>query len=70
MKTHVQWLLWLQISTNPHTGAVKKYFVKIYKKKKKKKSKKLDESWTWKGDLGKNKRLGGLKTQKGGPGKN
>jgi len=62
------------MSTNPHAGAVKKYFVKIYKnqsnQQKKSKIKKLDESWTWKGDLGKNERLGGLKTQKGGPGKN
>jgi len=31
MKTHVRWLLWLQISTNPHAGAVKKYFVKYTK---------------------------------------
>jgi len=51
---------------NPRAGAVKKYFVK----KNKKKIKKLDKSQTWKGDLGKNERLGGLKTQKGGPGKN
>jgi len=35
-----------------------------------KKKKKLDKSQTWKGDLGKNARLGGLKTRKGGPGKN
>jgi len=41
--------------------AVKKYFVK---------NKKLDKSQIWKGDLGKNERLGGLKTRKGGPGKN
>jgi len=34
------------------------------------KIKKLDESQTRKGDLGKNERLGGLKTQKGSPGKN
>jgi len=39
------------------------------KKKKSKKIKKLDKSRTQKGDLGKNERLGGLKTQKGGPGK-
>jgi len=32
--------------------------------------KKLDKSQTWKGNLGKNEHLGGLKTQKGGPGKN
>ena len=30
---------------------------------------KLDKSQTWKGGLGKNERLGGLKTRKGGPGK-
>ena len=53
--------------TNPHAGAVKKYFVK---KKSSKKIKKLDKLQTWKGDLGKNECLGGLKTQKGGPGKN
>jgi len=41
--------------------AVKKYFVKKIK---------LDKSQTWKGGLGKNERLGGLKTRKGGPGKN
>ena len=45
-----------------NTDAVKKYFVK--------KKWKLDESQTWKGDLGKNERLGGLKTWKGSPGKN
>ena len=70
MKTHVQWLLWIQMSTNPHASAVKKYFVKIYKNQSnQKKSKKLDKSQTWRGDLGKNERLGGLKTRKGGPGK-
>jgi len=42
--------------------AVKKYFVK--------KNKKLDKSQIWKDDLGKNERLGGLKTRMGGPGKN
>ena len=42
--------------------AVKKYFVK--------KNKKLDKSQIWKDVLGKNERLGGLKTRKGGPGKN
>jgi len=31
MEPHVQWLMWLQMLTNPHAGAVKKYFVKIYK---------------------------------------
>jgi len=41
--------------------AVKKYSVK---------NKKLDKSQTWKGGLSKNERLGGLKTRKGGPGKN
>jgi len=41
--------------------AVKKYFVK---------KKELDKSQTWKGGLGKNEHLGGLKTRKGGPGKN
>jgi len=51
--------------TNPRAGAVKKYFVK----KNNKKIKNLDKSQTWKGDLGKNERLGGLKTRKGGPGK-
>jgi len=73
MRTHVPWLLWLQMSTNPHVGAVKKYFVKIYKNQsnqKNQKSKKLDESRTWKGDLGKYERLSGLKTQKCGPSKN
>jgi len=74
MKAHVQWLLWLQMLTNPHAGAVKKYFVKIYKKINQKKTikrkKQLDKSQTWKGGLGKNEHLGGLKTQKGGPGKN
>jgi len=41
--------------------AVKKYFVK---------NKKLDKSQIWKGDLGKNECLGGLKTRMGSPGKN
>ena len=53
--------------------AVEKYFVKIYKKinqKNQSKGKQLDKSQTWKGGLGKNERLGGLKTRKGGPGKN
>jgi len=59
------------MSTNPHAGAVKKYFVKIYKNQSnQKKIKKFDKSQTWKGELGKNERLGVLKTQKGGPGKN
>jgi len=53
--------------TNPHVDAVKKYFVK---NKSSKEIKKLDKSQTLKGDLGKNERLSGLKTQKGGPGKN
>ena len=43
-----------------NTDAVKKYFGK----------KELDKSQIWKGGLGKNERLGGLKTRKGGPGKN
>jgi len=55
---------------NPRAGAVKKYCQNIQKKTIKKKIiKKLDESRTWKGDLGKNERLGGLKTRKGGSGK-
>jgi len=72
MKARVQWLLWLQMLTNPHVGVVKKHFVKIYKKsiKSKTEQKKLDKSQTWKGDLGKNERLDGLKTRKGGPSKN
>jgi len=47
-------------------------FLSKYKKsiKKYQKSKKLDKSQTWKGGLGKNERPGGLKTQKGGSGKN
>jgi len=40
-------------------GAVKKYSVKN-----------LDKSQILKSGLGKNERLGGLKTRKGGPGKN
>jgi len=36
----------------------------------KKKSKKLAKLKTWKGDLGNRERPGGLKTRKGGPGKN
>ena len=44
-----------------NTDAVKKYFVK---------KKQLDKSQTWKGGLGKNERLGELKTRKGSPGKN
>jgi len=43
---------------------------KSIKSKKSKKIKKLDKSQTWKGGLGKKERLGGLKTRKGGPGKN
>jgi len=42
----------------------------IQKSIKSKKIKKLDKSQTWKSDLGKNERFGGLKTQKGGLGKN
>jgi len=78
MKARVQWLLQImdgdKLTRPMNVGAVKKYFVKIYTQKnqsnQKKKIKKLDKSQTWKGDLGKNERLGGLKTQKGGPGKN
>jgi len=44
-----------------NTDAVKKYFVK---------KKELDKSQTLKGGLGKNERLDGLKTRKGGPCKN
>ena len=47
-----------------NAGAVTKYFIKKNIKKE------LDKSQTWKGGLGKNERLGGLKTRKGGPGKN
>jgi len=39
-------------------------------KKKNQKSKRLAELKTWKGDLGNRECLGGLKTRKGGPGKN
>jgi len=61
--------------TNPRADAAKKYFVRIYKNQSNKKKssnekKQLDKSQSWKGGLGKNERLGGLKTQKGGPGKN
>jgi len=43
----------------------------IHKYKKKiKKIKKLAKLKTWKGDLGNRERPGGLKTRKGGPGKN
>jgi len=38
--------------------------------KKIKKIKKLAKLKTWKGDLGNRERPGGLKTRKGGPGKN
>jgi len=54
-----------KLVSHVNADAVKKYFVKIYKKKKQ-----LDKSQTWKGGLGKKKRRGGLKTRKGGPGKN
>ena len=43
--------------------------IQKYKKEKIKK-RKLAKSKTWKGDLGNRERLGGLKTRKGGPGKN
>ena len=58
--------------TNPHAGAVKKYFVKIYKKinQIEKSSEQLGKPKTWKGGIGIKERLGGLKTRKGGPGKN
>jgi len=36
----------------------------------KKIQKELTKLKTWKGDLGNRERLGGLKTRKGGPGKN
>jgi len=39
-------------------------------KKKNQKIKKLAKLKTWKGDLGNRERPGGLKTRKGGPGKN
>ena len=46
-----------------NTDAIDEHFVK------KKQKEELDKSQT-KNDLGKNERLGGLKTQKGDPGKN
>ena len=71
MKARVQWLLQImdgdKLTCLMNTDAVKKYFVKINQIDQKKKQ--LDKSLTWKGDLGKNERLGGLKTRKGGPGK-
>jgi len=42
----------------------------IQKYKKKSKIKKLAKLKTWKGDLGNRERPSGLKTRKGGPGKN
>ena len=42
----------------------------MIQKSKKSKKRKLAKSKTWKGDLGNRERPGGLKTQKGGPGKN
>ena len=39
-------------------------------KKKRNQERKLAKSKTWKGDLGNIERPGGLKTRKGGPGKN
>jgi len=42
----------------------------IQKYKKKIKIQKLAKLKTWKGDLGNRERPGGLKTRKGGPGKN
>ena len=44
--------------------------IQKYKKSKKIKKRKLAKSKTWKGDLGNRERPGGLKTRKGGPGKN
>ena len=44
--------------------------IQKYKKSKKSKKGKLAKSKTWKGDLGNRERPGGLKTRKGGPGKN
>jgi len=71
MKARVQWLLQImdgdKLTRLMNTDAVKKYFVKINQINQKKKQ--LDKSQTWKGNLGKNERLDGLKTQKGGPGK-
>jgi len=43
---------------------------KYEKESKIKNQKKLAKLKTWKGDLGNRERPGGLKTQKGGPGKN
>jgi len=43
---------------------------KYEKESKIKKSKKLAKLKTWKGDLGNRERPSGLKTRKGGPGKN
>jgi len=47
------------MSTNPHAGAVKKYFAKNQSNQK---TKEPDKSQTWKGDLGKTEHLGGLTT--------
>jgi len=44
--------------------------IQKYKKEKNQKKRKLAKSKTWKGDLGNRERPGGLKTRKGGPGKN
>jgi len=63
MKAHVRWLLQLWMVTNSHV---------LWKPMQSRNtlSKELDKSQILKGDLGKNERLGGLKTWKGGPGKN
>jgi len=42
----------------------------VIQKYKKIKKRKLSKSKTWKGDLGNRERPDGLKTRKGGPGKN
>jgi len=50
-----------ELTRSMKIDAVKKYFVKKWK---------LNKSQILKSGLGKNERLGGLKTWKGGPGKN
>lgn len=54
------------LSTMERTSALSK----ILSQSKNTKKSKLAKLKTWKGSLGKNERPGGLKTQKGGPGKN
>ena len=63
MKAHVRWLLQLWMVANLHESRCSQEILC-------QKNKKLNKSQIWKGGLGKNERLGGLKTQKGGPGKN